>query len=607
MKSQIFLFIIFIFFGCKTEELNTIPIVTTSSVSNIQQKAVVLNGDIKSDGFSKIKEKGFVYSEVNTNPTLNDNKVDAGSGLGTFNSIISNLKPNTKYYYKSYGINSTGTGFGEIMTFLTLDYNLATITSSSASDLTRTSVKLTGILNDDGGGVVSERGFCVSKSPNPTIKDLKFPVDNIGLGQYSLIVIKLEANTKYFYKSYSINEKGTNYGNEQSFSTLDYTVPRLNTGAVENISQTSGSIPIEIIDDGGLAITEKGLLFSYQPQPTLNDSKIQVINSTNKYSAELKNLNINSKIYCRAYAINSKGVGYGNEVDFSLLITHKLTVMTTVRKLTNNEYYPTVGVKTIDKGELKIEALGIVVGYSPLPTVENNIHNYQLFNRLQDFEYLMAIKYNGEAYIKYYIRAYATNSKERVYGNEITYTTEPGVIEKLGGIVAYVFEKEDIGYVEGEEHGYIMSKKSLGIYKYGCSGKNLIGAESDNGKQNTIDILNDCNELNIAAKICSDYTVTEGNKVYDDWFLPSRKELSAHFKFRNRPNLNDYFNIHSDNMNFRSGVQVMSSKEWTQFAFDGISMSIGYDVQSGNPSASIENINGAKDELYYEVIAFRRY
>ena len=53
----------------------------------------------------------------------------------------------------------------------------------------------------------------------------------------------------------------------------------------------------------------------------------------------------------------------------------------------------------------------------------------------------------------YYVRAYATNSVGTAYGAEISFTTSASrslVMPIKGGIVAYLFQEGDAGYVAGE-------------------------------------------------------------------------------------------------------------------------------------------------------------
>jgi hypothetical protein len=98
-----------------------------------------------------------------------------------------------------------------------------------------------------------------------------------------------------------------------------------------------------------------------------------------------------------------------------------------------------------------------------------------------------------------------------------------------GGKIVYFFQPGDIGYVAGQCHGIISSLADQGIAQWGCMYTNLPGAQGKlvgMGKQNTIDILNSCNQAGTAAKLCDAYQVIDNGVIYSDWYLPSQDELS---------------------------------------------------------------------------------
>ncbi|MDY0140552.1 MAG: hypothetical protein RBR97_01505 [Bacteroidales bacterium] len=99
-----------------------------------------------------------------------------------------------------------------------------------------------------------------------------------------------------------------------------------------------------------------------------------------------------------------------------------------------------------------------------------------------------------------------------------------------GGIVFYILQTGDLGYVETETHGLICDIADLNDAHwadYGCYDSDVNGAEATaigTGMQNTINIISDCQgeSAYLAAELCAIST----NAGYTDWFLPSSLELN---------------------------------------------------------------------------------
>lgn len=105
--------------GCGVENINyTAPDMITYEPQNVLTTSASLGGYALFEGGKNISEYGIAYS-TGENPTVSDNKVVAGSRKGEFFNSYDIFNPGTTYYYRTYGINEVGVGYGETYSFTT--------------------------------------------------------------------------------------------------------------------------------------------------------------------------------------------------------------------------------------------------------------------------------------------------------------------------------------------------------------------------------------------------------------------------------------------------------------------------------------------------------
>ncbi|NHB68006.1 DNA/RNA non-specific endonuclease [Bacteroidales bacterium M08MB] len=97
-----------------------LPTVSTVSVSSITWNAAAVAGDATSGGGGDITERGFCWSTAEE-PTIDDEKLQKGEGLGEFSLVVENLTPEQTYYLRAYAINAKGVAYGETISFTTLE------------------------------------------------------------------------------------------------------------------------------------------------------------------------------------------------------------------------------------------------------------------------------------------------------------------------------------------------------------------------------------------------------------------------------------------------------------------------------------------------------
>jgi uncharacterized protein (TIGR02145 family) len=283
------LLLLLIVIGCKQEEIQNPPKVNTLVASNILLDKVTLNGEVIDKGTSEVKEHGFVISNSNPTPTVSDSKIIVGSGTGTYSIIVGNLLVNTKYYFRSYAINSQGTSYGSAMYFVTADYKAPTVTTNNPQNLATISVTLSGSLVNDGGSQITERGFYLSEYNTGNLVKSMVLINILGtdLGDFSKSISTLIANTKYSVKAYAKNAKGIAYGNEIIFNSLPepaLTTVISSTGRVWLNKNLGASRVAENISDAN----SFGYLYQWGRKSDghqLRDSQLSVNLSASKTSA----------------------------------------------------------------------------------------------------------------------------------------------------------------------------------------------------------------------------------------------------------------------------------------------------------------------------------
>ena len=191
----------------------------------------------------------------------------------------------------------------------------ATVTTNAVVSVTPTSANVGGNISADGGANVSARGIVWSTTTNPTLSSSVLNLGS-GTGAFSGTLSGLSPNTLYYIRAFATNSAGTAYGNQESFSTLAATVPVLSTNSVASITQTTALSGGNITSDGGAPVTQRGVVYATTQNPTLANAFTEDGSGSGNFTSTLSGLTPNTTYYVRAYATNSIGTAYGNELSF---------------------------------------------------------------------------------------------------------------------------------------------------------------------------------------------------------------------------------------------------------------------------------------------------
>lgn len=308
-----------IFVGCtkEEEELRLDPTLSTMRVENIGSDSAMITGFViaEGDGFT---EKGVVY-DINQDPTIESNKVTYADTAdnAAYSVVIRELDYATKYYVRAYAMNGTTAIYGDTLSFTTKPV-VPELTTAEITNITGNSASGGGEVTIAGGAAVTAYGICYSTEQDPTTED-QITEDGSGTGAFTSELTELLGNTTYYVRSYATNSAGTGYGPEVSFTTL-VGLPAVATGAVSNISKTGATVAGSLTSDGGGTITERGIVWGLNADPTTADNKVADAGTDiGDFTADVSGLDLSTTYHVRAYAINSAGTSYGDDVTFTTL------------------------------------------------------------------------------------------------------------------------------------------------------------------------------------------------------------------------------------------------------------------------------------------------
>ena len=190
-------------------------------------------------------------------------------------------------------------------------------------------------------------------------------------------------------------------------------LPTVTTTAVSDITALSSVSGGTIISSGGAEIVNSGVCWSTSSNPTIANNVTQDWGSP--FTSFIAGLAPNTTYYVRAFATNSVGTAYGNQVSF----TTPAFVITTTAVSGITIFSATTGGAVSDQN---LNVLGVCWSTSSNPTIANNV--------TQDWGSPFTSYISGLApNTTYYVRAYATAyNGATYYGNQVSFTTPTLVI-----------------------------------------------------------------------------------------------------------------------------------------------------------------------------------
>ncbi len=199
-------------------------------------------------------------------------------------------------------------------------------------------------------------------------------------------------------------------------------LPDVTTSQVTGITTTTATAGGEILSDGGSTITECGVCWSTEGEPTLEGDHATATATTGVFTVSLTELTQNTTYYIRAYATNEAGTGYGDVLTFTteeeIVITAPTVTTSEVTEITTTT--ATVGGAITDAGNGTISESGICykTGNEEWTCVILEATENAFSTTLTELT----------PNTTYTVRAYATNEEGTGYGEEVSFTTEEEIV-----------------------------------------------------------------------------------------------------------------------------------------------------------------------------------
>lgn len=484
MKKIIFLITLVFTMSCKDRDKISPSAIEFSDVSasNVQVFSAQISGSIAKTGGNSIIEHGFVFSNTNENPTIDEKNIKFGAvDIATptpieFSGTLSELQPKTDYYVRSFATIESTTIYSKTTKFTTSDVVQPTLRTDGSEAVTHSSAKLTSTVTAKGTYPISEYGIVWGTAANPGTDLATKSSTNGDITQFpagfSANATGLTANTTYNFRAFVVSNGVTSYGENKTFKTAELVQPGIRTDDGPKVGENTATAWGTVTSKGSNPISEYGICWNTAANPTTANSKRayneDVASAPKQFDALMENLNPATTYHFRAYVIMGGITTYGDNKSFTTSVSEP--------KVTTGDVFSITGRGTVitgtvsSQGSYPISEIGIVYGPNNNPTTSNTKlsksgagvtypHNYEFT--------ISGFSGTGEVYF----RAYVISNGQTYYGaSKLGRTLPPGLSTSTNSLSGAVYTLR----------GILTSKPTLGISEYG-----IVWANSKNSKTPT--------------------------------------------------------------------------------------------------------------------------
>ena len=452
------------------QTFDTPVMVSTGDAADITETTATLSGSVTKEE-EAITELGFVWSNTNKEPSLSDNVATCASITQNFSVALSDLPSGRTVYYRSYAKYGATQAYGTIKSFKTtvvdngqtIDeegrYFVQDFEDQTQYPANSSAVDAEYYVAGQGTWIYTKAGLSTNSSyTNGSTANLRMPKNgsyvitpilNSGVKKVTWIQTRKEVT------AYTSNDGGSSWTSatitsNDKLRTVEVNSLNVNriklandtgsdadiddlivyaqafgtpatvaTGDATNITKNTAEVSGKILDAGDQPITEAGILWSLNAEPTLADNSVEVedLKNLTEFSLLITGLKAEQKVYYRAYVLSNAGYAFGDVKSFTTAeATPAVVVTSDVTK--SGKKYRLGGIVT-DDGGMELQEVGVI--YDTTSGLDYNKGTRVAMTKAS-YKFSTTVTLNEAT--TYYLRAYAITAKGTAYGEEKQFLTE---------------------------------------------------------------------------------------------------------------------------------------------------------------------------------------
>ena len=384
--------------------------VITGEVTSITRTSAVCSGEVLWEGLSPVTERGICWDTL-PEPTVAENHISSGAGVDTFSVTLSNLVPETDYFFRVYAINACDTVYGESVQFTSGPYQVPTATTYQTTAITDSSATVSGAVTEDGDLPILEQGICWGLT-TPTISDSHIAASSV-LDSFSCSLTNLSFATTYYARAYATNALGTGYGETVTFTTA-IGLPTVALDSITDIGSSYATCHGTLLSDGGDSNTVVGLCWDLSPNPTNTSNHVEWNGTVGAFNQIIGGIH-NAICYVRPYATNIAGTVYGNTLTF-VPDTMSTSIRVSLVHLDHN--FATIRVTIVCDSTTTITNRGLCMDTLPQPDLSDL--DFSATGNVNIFDIHVG---NLERGSTYYLRGHCVSNGALLYSNDFILLT----------------------------------------------------------------------------------------------------------------------------------------------------------------------------------------